>query len=336
MTQPLDRLRTGSRRSPTSRRPPRFCSGTARDDAARRRRSAGRGDGDGQPDRTGALHRSGGRKAPRRAPRPRGELRLRLLRGQPDSCYAARLREGSARSSRARRRHPTARRARALGVGAGEGAVGLRGAATAPGEESRAETPARRLLRPGRRDVRHPPRRLRAEHEDGRGARDLRRPQGAARPADQGDQRCRGGERLLPHRRVRRRQAARLRARDPAPLRVHGRPVAARPDAAPVHDRHGPRGHPADDQLPAERPDVDLREHARVRPRRLRVGCRPVPGADATRERRVSSACTSRRAEPGRTSSAGVVPSGASSTPGPRRRSRSGSAPWTRKRSTAR
>ena len=82
-----------------------------------------------------------------------------------------------------------------------------------------------------------------------------------------------------------------------APLRLHGRRMADRPDAASVHDRPGHRGHPAHDELPPGRPELALRDDARVRARRsTSAGVDPSLAADAARRAASRSACTSRRA----------------------------------------
>ena len=60
-----------------------------------------------------------------------------------------------------------------------------------PGEGDRAPTAVRGLLRACRRGLRHPPRRLRARHEDGRSAGGLRRAEGGPRAAHRRGRRAR-------------------------------------------------------------------------------------------------------------------------------------------------
>ena len=70
------------------------------------------------------------------------------------------------------------------GVGRRPGRERLRRVPTLARPAARAEARVHRVLRAGRRSVRRPPRRLRAGHDDGRGAGGLRPAQGGARAAD--------------------------------------------------------------------------------------------------------------------------------------------------------
>ena len=112
------------------------------------------------------------RRAPRRAPRARGVPPVRLRRRQPDPRHPPRLGEGAPRPGRPRRR-------------ADEGGVRGHGGWVVA-RERRTTTRAFRpwldrhlelkreyiaCFEPDRRPVRHPPRRLRAGDDDGRGAR---------------------------------------------------------------------------------------------------------------------------------------------------------------------
>ena len=160
--------------------------------------------------------------------------------------------------------------------------------------------------------------------------------EGGARAADPGDRRCRRRRRLLPPAGLRPGCAAGVQPRGVAPLRLHGRRMADRPDTASVHDQPRTRGHPAHDEFPPGRPELALRDDARVRARRLRVGRRPSRSRGRRSARASRSVCTSPRAGRGRTSSAGAARSGASSTRACRRHSRASSARSTRRRSIAR
>ena len=67
------------------------------------------------------------------------------------------------------------------GLDRGSGRVGVLAVPSAPRAKPRAPAALHRLLRAGRRAVRHPSRRLRGGHDDGRGHCRLRPPQGRAR-----------------------------------------------------------------------------------------------------------------------------------------------------------
>src|SRR5205823_14469224 len=73
-----------------------------------------------------------------------------------------------------------------------------------------------------------------------------------------------------------------------APLRLHGRRVATRPDLASVPVDSGLRRHQADVELPAERSHLIVRHHARVRARNLRTRRRLHAGAYPARQRRLA------------------------------------------------
>ena len=228
---------------------------------------------------------------------------------------APRLREGEPRPRRPARRADARRGAGVQRVAGGEGALGLRALPPGARAQRRAQAPLHRLLRPHRRALRHPPRRLRARDDDGRGARDLRRPEGRARAARARDRRPRRPlARGRPRGRLRRGDAAGALPRDRRPLRLPAGHVAARPDRPPVRLRRRRRRHPAHDLLRPRQPRLDLRDHARVRPRALRAPGRPGARAHSALLRRRRSACTSRRAACGRTSSAAASRSGAAST----------------------
>ena len=111
-------------------------------------------------------------------------LPLRLRRREPDPRHPPRLGEGDASPADAAGRDDEGRRRRAWRPGSSARAANdyarLPALARPP---SRAQQRVRRVLRAGRRAVRHAPRRLRAGDDDRRGAGGVRPPQGGARAA---------------------------------------------------------------------------------------------------------------------------------------------------------
>ena len=235
----------------------------------------------------------------------------------------ARLGEGAPGAARAARRDVALRRAREPGLGRGaQGRTTSRRSCPSCARTSICASATSTASRSKRRAVRHRARRLRARHDDEGGAAHLRLPEGAPGAARQGG---------------RRRAAATTRSRASTfaldaqktfelevvqRVRLHRRRVAARPDRASVRVRHRHHRHPHHDALLHRPPRRPLRDDARVRPRALRAPGRP--GARAQRRSRAASrsACTSRRAGCGRTSSAARCRSGATSSRGCRSSSR--------------
>ena len=147
---------------------------------------------------------------------------------------------------------------------------------------ARAEARVHRVLRAGRRAVRHPARRLRAGDDDGRGAGRLRPAQERARAADRGaaDAAAASATARSPRR-------ASARSASPSMTAFGFEPdvVPARQHRAPVllvvrDDRH-----PRDDAVRRDRPRVAVQLHARDRPRPLRARRQPVARAHAARRR---------------------------------------------------
>ena len=141
----------------------------------------------------------------------------------------------------------------------------------------------------------------------------IARDRGARRPVARG--RARG--------RLRRRRAAGALPRDRRRASASGRaPWRLDPTAHPFASGGGVDDIRHHDLLRRRQPRLDLRDDARVRPRALRAPGRPGARAHAARLAASRSACTSRRAACGRTSSAAACRSGAASTRACRSRSR--------------
>ena len=185
--------------------------------------------------------------------------------------------------------------ARTAAVGGGAPELRLLDLPAGAAPQPRAPPALHRVLRRLRRAVRRPARRLRAGHEDGRGARGVRAAEGGAGAAR------RGGPRAT---------AIGPRAARPFPIdrqKEFELKVVERFgfDRQRVADRHGRAsvrlldrddGHPADDALLRGQPRRPLRDDARVRARALRARRRARARADAARPRRVARAA--RVAEP--------------------------------------
>ena len=161
-------------------------------------------------------------------------------------------------------------------------------------EEPRSAQALHRLLRGRRRAVRHRARRLRARHEDDRGAAHLRLPQGAPGAARQGGRRAGAGGEARED--VRHRRPEDLRARGRARVRFHRRRVAPRPNGAPIRVGNRRDRHPHHNALLHRRPRRPLRDDARVRARLVRAPGRSVARAVAARARGVAR--VARVAEP--------------------------------------
>ena len=197
---------------------------------------------------------------------------LRLQRSGVRPRRPPRLRQARPRSARAHRRAVAHGRGRRPGLGGGSQGVRLGDVPAVSREGDRAAQAVRPVLPARGRGLRPPARRLRARHEDGGGARGVRRAEGGPRPAHRRDRRAsRRRRRLVPDRRLPDRRAEARGGQDPRGLRLHRRLVAARRDRPPVRQPVGDGRHPADDEAPAEQPQLDLLLDARVRPRHLRV-----------------------------------------------------------------
>ena len=182
-------------------------------------------------------------------------------------------------------------RAPRLGRGAAERRLRL--VPPLPADERRAQAPLHRVLRAGRPALHRAPRRLRAGHDDDRGARRVR---DAAPRADRARAQRPRGRRVVPPRVVRPRRPAALRGAGRRHARLRGGRLAPRPDRAPVlHLVLEPR-RAADDALPAGRPRVGLVDAARGGPRALRPRHRRL--ADALDPQRRAVARDQRVAEP--------------------------------------
>ena len=188
----------------------------------RRRGDPRRAARDGRPHRAHEVHLGRGRPPARRPARLRRAARVRLVRGEPDP-----RRRAATGRRRARCRPTCARRCRASASLANPVWVAARRdndfASFLPGaaQEPRPAQALHRLLRGRRRAVRHRARRLRARHEDGRGAAHLRLPEGAPGAARQGGRRAGAGREARED--VRHRRAEDLRARGRARVRLHRR-----------------------------------------------------------------------------------------------------------------
>ena len=258
--------------------------GPAGQDAARRRRGPRRAAGDPQPDLPRGAHLRRDGTAARQAVGLRGVAAVRLVRGEPDPARPSRLGEGTARAGRAARRDVARRLPRDAGVGQGATGLGLLAVPARPSQQLRPAPPVRRVLRRLRRAIRRPARRLRARHEDGRGASRLRSAQGRAGTA--GRRRPRGGRASGTRRELPDRPAEGVRAEGDRAVRLRSVRMAPRHRGPPVRVLDRDHRHPPDDALLRGQPRRALRDDARVRPRALRARRRPRARAHSARARR--------------------------------------------------
>ena len=239
--------------------------------------------------------------------------RVRLVRGEPDPRRLARLGQGAPRPGRAARRD-VARRVRSRNPVWVEARKNNDFASFLPvaAREPRPAQALHRVLRRRRRAVRRRARRLRARHEDGRGAPPLRLPQGAPGAARQGGRGARGEpdgrrERAFP---LDAAEAVRARGRC---ARSASTTTCWRldPTVHPFAIGHRHRRHPHHDSLlPATTSTASSRRCTSSAT--ASTSTRSTRRSSARRSRAASrSACTSRRAGCGRTSSAARCRSGA-------------------------